>query len=61
MTINPGKTEQSSKLTYYLKDITSAVKEDLIQKGYRVDKAEWNETNTKLDITAVKIEKKGAK
>lgn len=59
MTIQPVKTEQSSKFTYLLKDITAAVKEDLTSKGYRVEWAEWNETNTKLDITAVKLEKGG--
>lgn len=59
MNVDPVKTEQSFKLTYLLKDITAALKEDLTSKGYRVERAEWNETNTKLDITAVKLEKGG--
>ncbi len=59
MTIQPSKTEQSSKFTYLLKDITSAVKKDLNDKGYSVERAEWNETNTKLEITAVMVGKGG--
>jgi hypothetical protein len=61
MKIHASKTEVSTKLTYTKADIQNAITEDLTEQGYRVDQKVWNETNSKLEITAVKLEKKGGK
>lgn len=61
MNLPACKTEQTTTFTFYQKDITASILENLTQQGYAVQSKAWNEAGNKLEVIAKKIEKKGGK
>lgn len=52
---NASKVENKTKFTYTKSDIMKAIREQLEKGGYRIEAMVWNETNSKLEVEAVKV------